>query len=91
MPHKDTRIGYLSSSSLTLNATQGHKHWLLIQPLIDLYPRRRNDLNLYVSTKPNYSQSGVLIISNFYLRFIGYKLKLIIDIITIPTSHTYMT
>ena len=33
--------GYSSYS----NATQGHKHWLFIQPLIDLYPITRYDLN----------------------------------------------
>ena len=34
--------GYSSYS----NATQGHKRWLFIQPLIDLYPITRYDLNM---------------------------------------------
>ena len=38
MPHRDTSVAIIQAINRALNFTQGHKHWLLIQPLIDLYP-----------------------------------------------------
>ena len=64
--HRDTSVAINRAIPQTLNATQGHKHWLLIQPLIDIYPITR-----YHLTQPEHftrdtiilhcNQSGVLI------------------------------
>ena len=40
MQLKDTSVGIRQAITLALNATQGHKQWLSIKLLIDLYPKR---------------------------------------------------
>ena len=53
MPHRDTSNAIKQAITQALNATQGHKHWLSIKPLINLYnlyPILGWDLNPHFST-----------------------------------------
>jgi len=59
MPHKYTSIGYLSSPSLTLNATRGrgHKHWPT--PLSVLHDLRQIMVRIT-------AQSEIVVIEDIY-------------------------